>query len=172
MWDYRSEECSSRSWKRQGKGLSPRPEEEAWLTLQSSETPFWISDLQDFKRIHLCCFVSPLLWWFITAVGFPGGSVVKNACSAGDMVSIPGLRRCPGEGNGNPLQYSCLGNAMDRGAWRATVHGVNMTWWLNNNNYSSNRRWIQKKRDSFHKIWREFRTFLDELYQVHPLNSF
>ena len=47
-----------------------------------------------------------------------------SACNAGDPGSIPGLGRCPGEGNGNPLQYSCLENPMDRGAWRATVHGV------------------------------------------------
>ena len=44
--------------------------------------------------------------------------------NAGDMGSISGLGRCPGEGNGNPLQYSCLGNPMDRGAWWAVVHGV------------------------------------------------
>ena len=44
--------------------------------------------------------------------------------SAGDVRSIPGPERSPGEGNGNPLQYSCLGNPMDRGAWWATVHGV------------------------------------------------
>ena len=44
--------------------------------------------------------------------------------NAGEAGSVPGLRRCPGGGNGNPLQYSCLGNPMDRGAWRATVHGV------------------------------------------------
>ena len=57
--------------------------------------------------------------------GFPGGSKDKaSACSAGDPGSIPGLGRSPGEGNGNPLQYSCLENHMDRGAWRATVHGV------------------------------------------------
>ena len=43
---------------------------------------------------------------------------------AGDLRVSPGLGRCPGEGNGNPLQYSCLGNPMDRGAWQATVHGV------------------------------------------------
>ena len=41
-----------------------------------------------------------------------------------DLSSIPGLGRSPGEGNGNPLQYSCLGNPMDRGAWQATIHGV------------------------------------------------
>ena len=54
--------------------------------------------------------------------------VVNNApANAGDLTdagSIPGSGRCPGEGNGNPLQYSCLENPMDRGAWRATVHGV------------------------------------------------
>ena len=56
---------------------------------------------------------------------FPGGSDGKpSACSAGDLGSTPGLGRSPGEGNGNPLQYSCLENPMDRGAWRATVHGV------------------------------------------------
>ena len=54
--------------------------------------------------------------------GFTGGSVVKNApANAGDAVSIPGSRRSPGEGHGNPLQYSCQGNPMDRGAWHATV---------------------------------------------------
>ena len=42
----------------------------------------------------------------------------------GDTGSVPGLGRSPGEGNGNPLQYSCLGNPMDRGAWQATVHGI------------------------------------------------
>ena len=58
-------------------------------------------------------------------MGFPGNSVVKNLpANAGDTGSIPGMGRSPGEGNGNPLQYSCLGNPMDRGAWRAAVHGV------------------------------------------------
>ena len=57
--------------------------------------------------------------------GFPGGSEVKaSACSAGDLGLIPGLGRSPGEGNDNPLQYSCLENPMDGGAWWATVHGV------------------------------------------------
>ena len=58
-------------------------------------------------------------------MGFPGGSEVKaSPCNAGDLSSIPGSGRCPGEGNGNPLQYSCLENPMDGGAWWATVHGV------------------------------------------------
>ena len=58
----------------------------------------------------------------------PGDSTVKNlpanAGVVGDTGSIPGLGRILGGGNGNPLQYSCLGNPMSRGAWRATVHGV------------------------------------------------
>ena len=57
--------------------------------------------------------------------GFPGGSVVKNLpANAEDVGSIPGLGRCPGVGNDNQLQYSCLKNSMDRGAWWATVHSV------------------------------------------------
>ena len=60
--------------------------------------------------------------------GFPLGSVVKNppanAGDAGDAGSIPGLEKSPEEGNGNPLQYYCLGNPRDRGAWWATVYGV------------------------------------------------
>ena len=56
--------------------------------------------------------------------GFAGGSVVKNSpTNAGDMGSIPGSGKSPGEGNGNPLQYSCLENPMDRGAWQATIDG-------------------------------------------------
>ena len=57
---------------------------------------------------------------------FPGGSEVKaSACNVGDLGLIPGSGRSPGEGNGNPLQYSCLENPMDGGAWRATlVHVV------------------------------------------------
>ena len=55
---------------------------------------------------------------------FPGGSVIKNPpANAGDLNSIPGLGRSPGEGNGNPLQYSCLRNPMDRGSWQATPWG-------------------------------------------------
>ena len=62
----------------------------------------------------------------LDTLGFPHGSVSKEAtCNAGDPGSIPGSGRSPGEGNGNPLQYSCLENPMDRGgAWQATVHGV------------------------------------------------
>ena len=86
-----------------------------------------------------------------THTGFPSVSVVKNKTTqnnkkahlqfrrhAEDMNSIPGSGRSPREEKGNPLQYSCLGNHMDRGAWWATVHGVtkqlDMTWRLNSNN--------------------------------------
>ena len=56
---------------------------------------------------------------------FPGGSNSKeSACDVGDPGLIPEWGISPGEANGNPLQYSCLENSMDRGAWRATVHGV------------------------------------------------
>ena len=58
-------------------------------------------------------------------MGFPGGSDGKESPgNAGDMGSIPGLGKSPGEGNGNPLQYSCLENSMDKGAWQAIVRGV------------------------------------------------
>ena len=64
-------------------------------------------------------------WRLREELGFPGGSEVKNPpANAGDVGSIPGLGRSPGERNGSPLQYSCLGNPMDRGAWRAGVRGV------------------------------------------------
>ena len=62
-------------------------------------------------------------------MGFPGGSDGKaSVCNAGDPGSIPGSGRSPGEGNDNLLQYSCLENPMDRGAWQATVHGVAKSW--------------------------------------------
>ena len=61
----------------------------------------------------------------VKSCSFPGGSGVKeSACNVGDPGLIPGSRRSPGEGNGNPLQYSCLENPMERGTWQATIHGV------------------------------------------------
>ena len=71
---------------------------------------------------------TPGLWhlptYFLT-LGFPGGSDSKQSvCNAGDPGSIPGLGRSPGDGNDNPLQYSCLENFMDRRVWQATVHSV------------------------------------------------
>ena len=63
--------------------------------------------------------------YILDNLGFHGGLDSKeSACNAGDLGSIPGLGRSPGEGNGNPLQYSCLENPMVRGAWWAIVYGV------------------------------------------------
>ena len=71
----------------------------------------------------LCLIGSMFIW------GFPGSSEVKaSACNVGDLGLILGSGRPPGEGNGNPLQYSCLENPMDGGAWWATVHGVTKSW--------------------------------------------
>ena len=68
------------------------------------------------------------MYVYIHIYGLPSGSVVKNPpANAEDTGLVPGLGRSPGEGNGNPLQYSCLGNFMDRGTWQATVHGVAKT---------------------------------------------
>ena len=83
---------------------------------------------------------------FTFTLGFPGDSEVKvSAWNVGDLSSILGLGRSPGEGNGNPLLYSCLENPVDRGAWQATVHGVsksqtrpsNFTFTLFRNKYRS-----------------------------------
>ena len=86
----------------------------------------------EFSLYVTCCFslaafnILPLCLIFFSLTGFPGGSDSKaSAYNAGDPASIPGLGRSPGEGNGNPLQYSCLENLMDRGAWWAAVHGIN-----------------------------------------------
>ena len=75
-----------------------------------------------------CSQIDNFTVWITALINFPDGSVVKNLpANAGDtrdMGSIPGLGRSTGGGNGNPLQYSCLQNSMDRGAWWATVHRV------------------------------------------------
>ena len=70
-------------------------------------------------------FISPRdIYW-----GFPGGSDGKeSACNVGGLGSTPRLGRSPGEGTGNPLQYSCLENPVDRGAWWTAVHGVTKSW--------------------------------------------
>ena len=107
-----------------------------------------------------------------TPVGFPGGLVVKNLpTNAGDtevVGSVPGWGRSPGEGNGNPLQYSCLGNAMDRGAWRATVHGdtkytTNVTeeglpWWLSGEEPACQRHQRRDRGSKSHPPPREWQT--------------
>ena len=100
---------------------------------------YWTIDAEGNTELGLCepwsqhfchlintqsCFICASFFFFV----FPGGSVVKNlpanAGATGNVGLIPGSERSPGEGHGNTLQYSCLGNATDRGAWWATVHGV------------------------------------------------
>ena len=75
---------------------------------------------------QLYIYIYPLFFRFFSHIGgFPSGSEVKvSACNAGDLGSIPGSGRSPGEGSGTPLQYSCLENPMDGGAWEVAVHGV------------------------------------------------
>ena len=107
------------------------------------------------EQIFILC-VSLGLW-----VGFPSGSDGKeSACNKGDLGLIPGLGRSPGEGNGNPLQYACLENSVDRGAWWATFspwgHRVGQEWitlslWLVGNYVIDQTTWghvIQKHQSS------------------------
>ena len=85
----------------------------------------WRGGEDSFALSCLLTFFLDYLHWLTLFSGFRGGSDRKeSACNAGDRGSIPGFRRPPGERHGNPLQYSCLENAMDRGAWRATVNGI------------------------------------------------
>ena len=80
--------------------------------------------------LELPSFIAEYCWH----MGFPGGSDGKeSACNAGDPGLIPGSGRSPGEGNGNPTQYSCQENSMDRGAWQAAAQGVTKSQtWLSN----------------------------------------
>ena len=108
-----------------------------WLPLQGLHFPASILP-ESGLHSHLPLQPGSLLWTLDTNISncvfnislwlrwdFPGGSDGKeSACNVGDLGSIPGLGRSPGAGNCNPLQSSCLGSPMDRGAWRATVHGV------------------------------------------------
>ena len=89
-----------------------------------------MNDRKKFAQLQNISFVSSLfvqgqIHTISDLDGFPGGSVVKNLpANAGGTGSNPGLGRSPREGNGNPLQYSCLGNSKDKGTWWTIVHGV------------------------------------------------
>ena len=108
----------------------------------------WASAQRLCVSLPCCQLVCRVLFFFYSFVylfilvclfmGFLGGSDGKeSACNSGDLGSIPELGRSLGEGNGNPLQYSCLENPMDRGTWRATVHGVTQSWtWLSTNTFT------------------------------------
>ena len=106
--------------------LSLQPSLSRWLIEQTEDLQvFYYSKYKDFaiklQKLSISSFtnilfcVSVFPWWL---------SGKESFCNAGDSGLIPGTGRSPGEGNGNPLQYSCLENPMDRGAWWATVHGV------------------------------------------------
>ena len=94
-------------------------------TISSSVFPF-SSSLQSFPASGSFSTQSarPIRWPKYWSFGFSGSNGKESACKAGDLDSIPGSGRSPGEGNGYPLQYSCLKNPRDRRAWWATVHGV------------------------------------------------
>ena len=85
-------------------------------------------------------------------MGFPGVTVLKNPpANEGNLGSIPGSGRSPVEGNGNPLQYSCLGNPMNRGVWRGSVHGVAKSWtWLSTHTHKS---WLLPPPSRFSRVW-------------------
>ena len=108
-----------------------------WQTVDDARD--WI--LLSLHRIHEVLFKVPKPQLFgpaFSSLGLTNGNKIclgvsgsvgtESACNAGDRGLIPRLGRSPGEGNGNPLQYSCLENPLDRGAWRATVHGVTKSW--------------------------------------------
>ena len=103
--------------------------------------------------------------------GFPHGLDVKeSACNVSDPGSIPESRRSPGEGNSYPLQYSCLENSLDRGAWWATVHGVtkNCDWATNTFTFLEN-LWSQKTflAPPFITLWHSSFDFNDEWFWPH-----
>ena len=92
-------------------------------TLLALDSHCWGVLVQSFVGELRSCKPLGTAYMYIMLMGCPGGAVVKSP-PAGDPGLIPGSGRSPGGGNGNPLQYSCLENSMDRGGWRAVVHGV------------------------------------------------
>ena len=106
--------------------------------------------------IYIQSFLAP--WDFMilkSTKGFPGGSDSKEStCNVGDLGLNPELGRFPGEWNGNPLQYSCLQNSRNRGAWQAPVHGVAKSWtWLTDFHFTSRSTEFQSKPDILIKGW-------------------
>ena len=114
-----------------------------WLCVQQSDSVLYIYILysfpfyglsQDIEYSSLCYTIGPFYLSIVCIMGFPGGTVEKNppanAGNARNVGSVPGSKRSPGVGTGNSFQYSYLENSMDRGAWRATVHGAakSQTW--------------------------------------------
>ena len=107
------------------------------------------------------------------ASGFPGGSEVKaSACNAGDLGSIPELGRSPGEGNGNPLQYSCLENPTDGGAWWATLHGVakSGTWLSHFTFFSFLLSYASVKCSRLQRLLQHWLTWVRNLLHAHVMS--
>ena len=89
--------------------------------------------------VNIRMWISPFIWFASRCVWLSSKESACTAGDAGDMGLIPGSGRSPGGGHGNPFQYSCLKNPMDRGAWWATVHGVTKSWtWLSTHAH----RWV------------------------------
>ena len=119
-------------------GLHGDAAESGWALWRRGRDPLALSSERQRKLVptgHAGDVSTAALWsnkeWHLMYMGFPGGSVVGNPpAMQGEMGLIPVSGRSPGEGNGNPLQYSCLDNPMDRGNWQATIHGVTkcQTW--------------------------------------------
>ena len=132
--------CSYRKWFLNSPSWPPNPYSAIFLWIGNLEGPQkvfpWFPSYKELK------------YNTIYSLGFPGDSTIKNLpANAEDVHVFPGSGRSSGGGNGNPLQYSCLKNSMDRGAWQPTVHGVarelDMTEWLNHNlEFRLPRTWV------------------------------
>ena len=102
-----------------------------WLAFWNSHCLLWPEGHSElWPRTHSCPLLFSVPCRFIFASGLCVAVLepMSPTCNAGDLGLIPGSARSPGEGNGNPLQYSCLGNPMDGGAWWATVYGITKSW--------------------------------------------
>ena len=114
------------------------------------------------ETLHVDFLFQSNFYWSIIALGFPGGSDgKKSACNVGNPGLIPGLGRSPGEGNGNPLQYSCLEDPMDRGAWWATVHGVTKSWTQQSGWAHTDKYCICKMQWNIHHISKVFQVWFN-----------
>ena len=128
----------------------------AWCLAGSAVMDEWLISILQMSKLRFC-----LPQWL------SGKESAYNAGEAVDSGLIPGSGRSPGGGNGNPLQYSCLGNSMDRGAWWATVPGVTQSWiWLKQLSMHANRF-----RDTNWLIWGSTHSVSGELGSIEPRSA-